>query len=183
MINIDISSERLTEISNAVLALDPDQCIPIIIGNEDDETLEEVNPLPRNLKLYGLADTDSVPLELKILVSTFIEDVVETYDVMCTVSAYYAPDCFLGWHDNRNARMYNAICTFSDTGNSYFEYVDENSTVQQVADNIGWTVKKSFWGDEAAIPHRVISNCNRITLTFSSENEANIDNLIAVLTD
>lgn len=182
MINISTTHSRLVEISNAVLAQNLSDLTPVVIGDRESESLEDVQPLPRNLKLYSIVDTDCVPLDLKILASTFIEETCETYNVDCNVAAYYPSGSFLGWHDNRNARMYNAICTFSDTGNSQLEFVNSSNEIEVVTDNTGWTVKKSYWGDEEPVPHRVISNCNRITLTFSSENESDVDSLISTLT-
>ena len=76
--------------------------------------------------------------------------------------------------------MFNAICTFSENGNGVFKYID-NKEIIEVKDIEGWSVKQSAWFNES-IPHMAYTECNRITIAFTSSNKTDIDNFINKLT-
>ena len=94
------------------------------------------------------------------------------YNVESNISVLYPPSGFIGWHTNANQNRYNAICTFSETGDGEFRYFEDNTKI--VKDIKGWTVKQSEWFNES-IPHMAFTNCNRITIAFTSKNKKDID--------
>jgi len=171
---IKITDNRFLNISNTILSNKKD-LVNIINGNIEDDNIEEISYLPKKYNITDLTDT-STPSPILTVVQNFI-DTEETSDLFCNLAAYYGKGGFIGWHTNSNYNLYNAICTFSDNGDSYFQYIKDGKIIT-INDNEGWYVKKSYWSNNIKVPHRAVSNCNRITITFSSNNENIIDDFI-----
>lgn len=135
---------------------------------------------PKNLKCYILEDYFSIG-EFSNNFREFKDGICESYDLEVTVAAYYPPSGFIDWHTNENIPWYNAICTYSSTGSSFFEYKD-NDQIIRVNDLQGWSVKYLKWEKEDPVWHRAVSNDQRITVTFSSPEKDNIDKFIRDIT-
>ena len=129
------------------------------------------NSVPSNARAYGRLGewdkTGNTPVIREIQDHFKIE-----YNVESNISVLYPPSGFIGWHTNANQNRYNAICTFSETGDGEFRYFEDDTKI--VKDIKGWTVKQSEWFNES-IPHMAFTNCNRITIAFTSNNKKDID--------
>jgi len=176
---LNITDQRFNIISNNVLE-NLNSLSLLEKGNMELEDVENNSSLPRNFSLVELTDLDNTTPEIRSLINSLIQD-EEQQGLYCTLASYYPAGGFIGWHTNGNSNLYNAICTFSDTGNSFFEYIEAGNTVN-IPDQTGWNVKKTFWSSANPVKHRAVSNCNRITITFSSKNEGLIDKLITKIT-
>ena len=85
------------------------------------------------------------------------------------LSQLYPPDGFIGWHNNADAPGYNLIFTWSETGDGWFKYIDENGVEQTVKDKKGWTCKAGYFGtyiEGAVCYHAAHTNCWRMTHSF-----------------
>ena len=176
---LNITDERFTNVSSTVLE-NIDALTSLNKGNIELEDIENSSSLPQNFSLVELTELDNTIPLVRDITYSLIND-IENQKLHCTLATYYPAGGFIGWHTNSNSNFYNAICTFSDTGDSYFEY-EELGNVVNTQDLIGWNVKKTFWSSGTPVKHRAVSNCNRITITFSSQNEEEIDTLITNLT-
>jgi len=145
------------------------------------ENISQSPAYPDSLKLANLTDCDEVGEVLCSNTRSIIEEIEFAYDLDSTLAAYYPSDGFIGWHTNANFELYNAICTYSQSGNSFFEY-EIGGDITRVNDLIGWSVKKSKWSEQSPINHRAVANGDRrITLTFSSKSENDVDSFISYL--
>lgn len=176
---LNITDQRFNSISNTIIEASSSLSL-LERGSMGLENVDTISILPKNFSLVELNDGDNTTPEILSLVNSLIQE-EEQQDLYCTLASYYPAGGFIGWHTNSNYNLYNAICTFSDTGNSFFEYVDVENIIN-TPDRIGWSVKKTFWSLNNPIKHRAVSNCNRITITFSSKNEMLIDALITKIT-
>ena len=177
---IEITDPRFVNLSNIVLS-NAEELIPLTQGDIGSDSVDSATSLPSNFNTVELTNPDSTNLTVRSAVSSLLDQEEQTQGLFCTLASYYPNGGFIGWHTNSNFTMYNAICTFSDTGESYFEYSD-NSEIIRLNDEIGWNVKKTFWSKETPVKHRAVSNCNRITLAFSSKEESIIDTFISKIT-
>lgn len=135
--------------------------------DEDEITHEKIKYLPTSANCF---DISRHPVIQSL---SYLKD----YDL--TLAAFYPAGGFIGWHTNSNFERYNAIITFSDTGDGYFEYVDPDSgKIIKVDDKPGMTIKKTRWTHSNPIWHRAYTNCRRITICLSSRSEEKIDDLI-----
>lgn len=135
---------------------------------------------PKNLKCYILEDYFSIG-EFSNNFREFKDSICEIYNLEVTVAAYYPPGGFIGWHTNENIPWHNAICTYSSTGSSFFEYKVKDNIIR-IDDLQGWSVKYLKWGKETPVWHRAVANDQRITITFSSPDKQNIDKFITDIT-
>jgi hypothetical protein len=175
---IEITDSRFIEISNLVISSSSD-ISTYDVGSFELDSPESSSNLPTNFSACELTDLDFSTLDIKIKTSNLIES-SSTSDMFCNLAVYYPSGSYIGWHSNGNVNYYNAICTFSD-GDSYFEYI--SGSTHRVNDLNGWYVKKTEWDSSDKTVHRAVSNCNRITITFSSKNESDIDNFINQITE
>lgn len=143
-------------------------------------TNEENDYYPETFSGSILSDSDN-PKHILNIVRPLISNIEETFDLMCTLAVHYPEMGYIGWHDNQNINVHNAVCTFSELGDSFFEYKDADNNTHRLQDPIGWSVKQTHWGGEVPVPHRAVANCKRITLTFSSKQKENVDSFIAYL--
>lgn len=174
----NITNNIFTEISNSILQYKNNFSF-LSQGTKEQDTYSNCTNNPKNYYLADLSTTECTPLPVKVEVTDVIND-IETSNLSCTLASYYPEEGFIGWHTNSNFSFFNAICTFSDLGKSGFKYLDGN-TVVEIQDNIGWSVKKTEWSSSSPTPHFAFSDCNRITITFSSSNEEIIDSFIEEL--
>ena len=156
-----------------------------IINRTSDEKfnfITEVIPnrkhYPEEMKLAVMTDIDHSPIEIVNASRNLVEKYSIEDKIFCTLACYYPKDGFIGWHDNDNFSFYNAICTYSNDGKSFFEYKNESNETVKIYDNIGWSVKMTKWGGDRPLSHRAVSNDKRITITFSSKDKYIIEDLI-----
>jgi hypothetical protein len=87
------------------------------------------------------------------------------------LNACYPPGGFISWHNNANAKGYNIICTWSETGDGWFDYwdIDKKERVR-IPDVPGWQAKMTYFGPydqpENLVYHAAYTDCYRITVAF-----------------
>lgn len=146
----------------------------------DIDSAEVFQAYPKKLKCYILEDYFSIG-EFANSFREFKENICEKYNLEVTVAAYYPPGGYIDWHTNENIPWHNAICTYSETGASFFEYKNKNNVIT-VQDLKGWSVKYLKWEKQDPVWHRAIAEDKRITITFSSPEKENVDRFIADIT-
>jgi len=87
------------------------------------------------------------------------------------LNAFYPPEGFISWHNNANAPGYNIICTWSETGDGWFDYWDLAKQERvRVPDVKGWQAKMTYFGPydqpDKLCYHAAYTKCNRITVAF-----------------
>lgn len=85
------------------------------------------------------------------------------------LSQLYPPDGFIAWHNNADAKGYNLIFTWSETGDGWFKYIDNNGKEVTIKDKKGWSCKASYFGDyidDQVCYHAAHTNCWRMTHSF-----------------
>lgn len=90
------------------------------------------------------------------------------------LSQLYPPDGFIAWHNNADAKGYNLIFTWSETGDGWFKYIDENGIEQTIKDKKGWSCKASYFGDyieDKVCYHAAYTKCWRMTHSFVVSND------------
>ena len=110
----DILDNKFRELSELVLERD-------IVCNEI-ECVHTSDHYPDRMKLALLTDVDCGDMEVLGAARDFVADVKENYDLDCHLCVYYPKDGYIDWHTNENIQTYNAICTYSEEGKSFFEY-------------------------------------------------------------
>ena len=93
------------------------------------------------------------------------------------LKAIYAPDHYLGWHDNRDLPGWNILfCWSDDAAKGYWRHVDpDTGRIVTVRDTPGWSVKANFYGrDEGQrLKHCAAANGSwRCTLAYVVESKA-----------
>jgi len=172
----EFNKSEFTELSDIVTFMKPSHMLDhgFVSVNENN------NNYPNEFSGTLLSDSDN-PRPILDTVRPLINTIEETFDLMCTLAVHYPEMGFIDWHDNHNLNLHNAICTYSELGDSFFEYKDQELTVHRIQDPQGWSVKQTHWGGDVPVPHRAVANCKRITLTFSSTSKENVDSFIAYL--
>lgn len=139
------------------------------------------NSFPKNFRCVNLLNVESCDKTALFFTKLFTQTYVERHGLIITHAVYYGKHGYIDWHTNKNTPYHNAVCTYSSNGNGFFEYKSETGEDIRLMDPIGWSVKKTKWGTPE-VWHRAISNdSNRITITFSSEEENRIDAFLANL--
>tara|TARA_A100001515_G_scaffold43271_1_gene34108 strand:- start:5437 stop:6123 length:687 start_codon:yes stop_codon:yes gene_type:complete len=87
------------------------------------------------------------------------------------LNAAYPPGGFISWHNNANAPGYNIICSWSETGDGWFDYWDLDKKERvRVQDQKGWNCKMTYFGSymepEKICYHAAYTNCYRITVAY-----------------
>lgn len=95
--------------------------------------------------------------------------------------AYYPPEGYLAWHNNADAHGYNVLFTWSETGDGWFGYKDDNGNTVKVKDKKGWSCKMMYfpsYDDKEKTPfyHAAYTKCKRITMAFRFEDAKHIWN-------
>ena len=88
-----------------------------------------------------------------------------------SLTAYYPPKGFVGWHTNWNAFGYQIILTWSESGDGYFTYYDKkNNEFVKHEDVKGWQARYYRFGrkdePEHHCWHAAWTECPRFTLAF-----------------
>ena len=88
-----------------------------------------------------------------------------------SLTSYYPPNGYVGWHTNWNAFGYQMILTWSESGDGYFSYYDnETKSIVTHHDRTGWQARWYRFGrkDEPnhVCWHTAWTNCPRFTLAF-----------------
>jgi hypothetical protein len=87
------------------------------------------------------------------------------------LNACYPPGGFIAWHNNANAKGYNIIITYSETGEGWFDYWDIIKKEKvRIPDKPGWQAKMSYFGPyddpDKLCYHAAYTDCYRITVAF-----------------
>jgi hypothetical protein len=87
------------------------------------------------------------------------------------LNACYPPGGYIGWHNNANAPGFNIIITYSETGDGWFDYYDQDKKERvRVQDVQGWQAKMTYFGPysepDKLVYHAAYSDCYRITVAF-----------------
>jgi len=88
------------------------------------------------------------------------------------LSQFYPPEGYIAWHNNADAPGYNLIYSWSETGEGWFKYVDEEGNTQTIYDTKGWSLKTGYFGtyDELDVCyHAAYTKCWRMTHSFVVE--------------
>jgi len=175
------NNEDFNAFSSWFINLDLGEFEPIIIeGPEQPESFQTDDwRLPKSLKLVDLFGEgypqDSAPGGILDTIYTFIKSISEGIETQIALASYYPTGGHIGWHTNSNFLGYNILLTYSETGDSFFEYVNSEGNVTRIDDPVGWSYKITEWGKGAdKVWHRARAQCNRITITFFSKDESNI---------
>lgn len=88
-----------------------------------------------------------------------------------SLTSYYPPKGFVGWHTNWNAFGYQIILTWSEDGNGYFTYYDKKKDkIITEYDVKGWQARWYRFGREDEPEHHcwhaAWTECPRFTLAF-----------------
>ena len=88
---------------------------------------------------------------------------------------YYPPGGFVGWHTNWNANAYQFLFTWSETGEGFFKYFDnEKQSIVTIEDVPGWQCRWYYFGrqdePEHHCWHSAYAGCDRITLAYKIVN-------------
>jgi len=87
------------------------------------------------------------------------------------LNACYPPGGFISWHNNANAPGYNIIITYSETGDGWFDYWDNDKKERvRIQDKQGWQAKMTYFGPydnpDKLCYHAAYTDCYRITVAF-----------------
>lgn len=88
-----------------------------------------------------------------------------------TLNTVYPPGGFISWHNNANASGYNILFTWSETGDGWFEYWDQEKQERvRINDVPGWQCKMGYFGPyfkpETLCYHTASTNCWRISVAY-----------------
>lgn len=88
-----------------------------------------------------------------------------------SLTSYYPPNGYVGWHTNWNAFGYQMIITWSEDGDGHFSYYDkEKDEIITEKDVKGWQARWYRFGrvdePEHHCWHTAWTNCPRFTLAF-----------------
>lgn len=92
-----------------------------------------------------------------------------------SLASYYEPGGFVGWHTNWNNSNYQILFTWSETGDSYFTYVDiETKEICKIQERPGWQMHLVYFGSKKEMDkvfwHGAYTNCDRFALAISWSN-------------
>lgn len=122
-----------------------DYALPLINDNTALEISNELAPLHREMQTF-----------------------LGTYH--CPLAVLYPPGGGISWHNNADAPGYNLLATWSETGDGYFLYRDENNNTAKVQDVPGWQIKMSYFPsyteDKPPFYHAAYTDCLRISLAW-----------------
>lgn len=88
-----------------------------------------------------------------------------------SLTSYYPPKGYVGWHTNWNAFGYQIILTWSESGDGYFTYYDKKNDKFIKHDDVkGWQARWYRFGrqdePEHHCWHAAWTECPRFTLAF-----------------
>jgi hypothetical protein len=82
---------------------------------------------------------------------------------------YYPPGGFIDWHTNANAYGYNALLTYSKTGQGAFFYQHPHTKeIVTLQDKPGWSLKLGSFDTWGGFPlwHSAYTECERLTWSY-----------------
>ena len=87
------------------------------------------------------------------------------------LNACYPPGGCISWHNNANAKGYNIIISYSETGAGWFDYWDLDKKERvRIQDKPGWQAKMTYFGSydepDKVCYHAAYTDCYRITVAF-----------------
>lgn len=90
------------------------------------------------------------------------------------VASLYPPGGYISWHNNANATGFNLIFTWSETGDGWFDYIEDNGNGDRVRckDKAGqWVCRYGMFGsyhqnEYPIVYHAADTNCWRMTLAY-----------------
>lgn len=107
----------------------------------------------------------------------------------CAVASLYPPGGYISWHNNANATGFNLIFTWSETGDGWFDYIDESDNRIRLQDKAGeWVCRYGMFGsydqtDYPIVYHAASTDCWRITLAFVFDPSASSGDLQEFIID
>lgn len=103
---------------------------------------------------------------------------------------YYPPEGFIAWHNNADASGHNILFTWSETGDGWFSYRDENNETVKIKDTKGWSCKMNYFPsyddkkDRTPLYHAAYTKCKRLSIAFRfEENDSYLEDLKKDLED
>lgn len=216
MIEVDIKNEELLEIldemkwfyDNKEQLSDVDPSCPNdkaedFISQEYKEKIIKMgsshNGLPDSLYGYNLRDYNSAMFHKDSKNKTIPKDFVEKYNDINerlmtvlsvkhnAVATMYPPGGFISWHNNANATGFNLIFTWSETGDGYFDYIDEDGKEIRLHDKKGkWVCRYGMFGryfqtEHPIVYHSAYTDCWRFTVAYvfnAQEASSNLQQFI-----
>ena len=95
---------------------------------------------------HGMADD---PLLEEVYMFSRIQFITDLGANSSAVFLYYPPGGFVGWHTNQNNSGYQFIFSYSENGNGYFQYYDQQTReVVVTKDQPGWRCHYHHFGEE-----------------------------------
>ena len=113
-------------------------------------------------------------LKLKNKVRTnFTAEIGATH---ASLTNYYPPGGFVGWHTNWNANAHQILFTWSRDGNGYFRYYDKSKDeVVTIQDVPGWQCRYYYFGRKDEPDHHcwhaAYAGGERFTLAYKFTND------------
>lgn len=101
----------------------------------------------------------------------------------CAIKMYYPAGGFIDWHTNANAYGYNALFTYSQTGDGAFLYQDPSTKqIVELKDKRGWNMKVGLYDKQGGAPlwHAAYTECERLTWGYVID-QLGWDNLVEEL--
>ena len=146
------------------------------------------NGYPEILKGYNIRDYNGAMFNDKSnshIPKTFVDKYNDISKRLMTelavrnnaVATLYPPSGFISWHTNANASGFNLIFTWSETGDGYFEYIDENGETVRLQDAKNeWVCRYGMFGEYFQTKHPIVyhaayTDCWRMTLGFIFSKE------------
>jgi len=185
--NNSFNNTDFNNFSNWFVGLDLSQFLPMVIeGPERPDSFQNDDwRLPKSFKAVDLFG-EGYPQEpgkggVLDTIYTFVQSISEGIETQIGLAAYYPTGGHIGWHTNSNFLGYNILLTYSQTGDSFFEYVNSDGDITRINDPVGWSYKITEWGQGAdKVWHRAHAECNRLTITFFSKE---LDNIMEIKND
>lgn len=101
----------------------------------------------------------------------------------CAIKMYYPEDGYIDWHTNENAYGYNALFTYSRTGDGAFVFQNPSTKeIITIPDKKGWNMKVGLYDkhDGAPLWHAAWTRCERLTWGYIID-EMGWENLVEEL--
>lgn len=156
---------RLEEFIKTVPLIDQDiePEITLTISNQEGmQVTPPANDIPTAEGDMNMVDMGrSIGLEV-------VQRVAKSFPGKCVNPSghwYYPPDGYMGWHTNSDAPFERVYLVYSDTGDSWFMYYDENGFTCH-KDDPGWNVYQFTTPKDPLFWHAVMSHCNRFSFGF-----------------
>lgn len=97
-----------------------------------------------------------------------------------SLATYYPPKGFVGWHTNWNNPGYQILLTWSETGDSYFLY-EEDDEIKKIQERPGWQAHVVKFGNKESDEvfwHAAYTNCDRFAWAPTWESKGGPDEML-----